>query len=261
MRTRHQILTAAALLTLATLSLYAAVPTGRVVFKIDGVAGYPSAAGKGEWIEIASLAMTNTGDQGTIQGRGNLCSMRGPIATVAMEIDGQKHELRNVQLSDCQVQGNETRFAFTYGSCTSHGTAPYDHSKGGGSLAAMSDASTRASRPKAYDHTVGGGSYSPNAKLIGAGPTPVAVQVELLTLNGSGASLDLIKELTGTLVLNAQQKLPSLTVELTNGQKWTFSDVEVLSAKSSTKDGRPMESVSFYYNKVEGPSTGFQARR
>ena len=256
MRKTLQVMTTAAMLTLTTLPLSAAI-----YMKVEGVDGRATAAGREKWIELGSIQFLTAGSaKGTMnQQSGRLCASRGALPTVAVEINGESHSLRDVQFSDCQTAGETTTFTMAFSGCATHAGAR-DYHIGGGTYS-----SQRAPLPKTYDHTLGGGSFAANAKLT-AGAAPVAIQLESLTLNGNGAKLALIKELPGTLILSARQKLPSLTVELTSGQKWTFYEVEledvlITSATSHPTSARPKDSLSLTFAKVDGPLAGFQAHR
>ena len=62
----------------------------------------------------------------------------------------------------------------------------------------------------------------------------------------------------GTLMqaFQTRQPIPTLTLTLNNGQKWTFTGV-LVSSYSPAPNGAQAFSLNF--TKVDGPPTGFQA--
>jgi hypothetical protein len=280
MRNTLRIITAAVILSLTTLPLSAAI-----YMKIEGIKGNVTAEGHRDWIELESVqfmapsegnaalkqATLSCRKSGTVEATARIPAqikavLTGPNASskvlpeVIVEINGQKHSLRNATIASAQPQGDGMKLVLNFDHCATHGTP--DHKLGGGNLA-VPPASSAA---KSYDHTLGGGTFVANAKLIGAVATPVAIQLESLTINGTGAKMTFARELAGTLILPNHQKLPTLVVEMSNGQKWTFyevvmEDVLISSATPQPKSSRPMDSFSINFSKVEGPSTGFQTRR
>jgi type VI protein secretion system component Hcp len=288
MRTIIRTITTAAVLTLTALPLSAAI-----YMKVDGVDGRATAAGKEKWIELGSIQfMTGPQEPGaakatlTCRKAGSveatidtnrlrdaagavppqftqqlsaLCSTRRPIPNVTVEIDGQQHVLRNASLSSCQPAGGDTKLTLTYAECATHAKT-YDHSVGGGTIANATPTTSAK-----YSHTLGGGSFAAKAKVIGLGTAPVAVQLERLTIDGNKATLVFARELPGALKAAAQQKLPSLVVELSDGQKWTFyevtlEEVMISSATAQTGSSRPMESLSLNFIRIDGRVSGFSAR-
>jgi hypothetical protein len=300
MRKTIHVITTAAILTFAALPTYAAM-----YIKVSGVDGRATAAGKEKWIELESIQFLTApgaaaqlkdaklscrkaggGDATTKEPVERLCASSAAVPTVVVDADGDRHELRNVVFSRCQAVGGETKFSFTFAGCTTHGTTAPDHTVGGGTLAAPQSGSAAktydhstgggtianaapgtAADPTKYSHSLGGGSYATNAKLTGATSAPVAVQVESLTLNGTGATLTLVKEGRGDdVILILPTTLPSLVVELTTGQKWTFYEVKlenimISSATARAAGARPTQAMSLNFTKVDGPRTGFQAAR
>jgi hypothetical protein len=276
MRKTIHVITTAAILTFAALPTYAAM-----YIKVSGVDGRATAAGREKWIELQSIQFLTSpggaahlkeaklscrkaggGEATTKEPVERLCASSAAVPTVVVDADGDRHELRNVVFSKCQAVGGETKFSFTFAGCTTHGTTAPDHTVGGGTLAVPPPGASA----KTYDHHLGGGAFTPNAKLIGATSAPVAVQVESLTLNGTGATLTLVKQGTGRLELATQQTLPSFVVELATGEKWTFYEVKLENVLISSATGRaagdrPTESMSLNFTKVDGPRTGFQAPR
>jgi type VI protein secretion system component Hcp len=280
MRNTLRIITTAAILTLTTLPLSAAI-----YMKIEGIKGNVTAEGHRDWIELESVqfmvpsegnatlkqATLTCRKSGTIEATARIppqvkAVLAGPnsartvLPEVIVEVNGQTHSLRNATVVSAQPMGDGMKLVLNFAQCATH-AAP-DHKLGGGNLAAP----PASSAAKTYDHTLGGGSLATNVKLIGAGATPVAIQLESLTINGTGARVAFAKELTGTLILSSHQKLPTLVVEMSNGQKWTFyevvmEDVLISSATNDPKGSRPTDSFSINFSRVEGPATGFQARR
>jgi len=234
---------------------------GAIYMKVEGIKGRVTAAGHEGWIELGSVQLADgtplrAAEMGrvlvtsySISGQGGdgfVCQPNRPLGDVLVDIDGKRHVLRNARFAECPTLRN--------GVSTS--VLAFGGSFRGGVKVAAGDVS-------------GDGATQPNARLIGLGAAPIPIRLERLKLNpnGTSATMSLTKIGPGTLTLTATSPtsmLPKVVLELTNGTKWTFSQVTftytVNNTSSADSDSLPTETISMNYAKAEGPAAGYTAR-
>ncbi len=102
----------------------------------------------------------------------------------------------------------------------------------------------------------------PNAILIGLTPKPEASALIGLLFNGDGKSARLVRMARGSQqsaldqAARSRQVVPSLTLTLNNGQKWTFTNVTIAGITDGTSQGT--EQLSLNFTRFDGPPAGFQ---
>jgi hypothetical protein len=225
MRKILHIITTAALLTLSTVPVSAAI-----YMKVDGVKGRVTAAGKEKWIELGSIQFLTAGSaKGTMnQPFGGQCPSRAPLTAVDVEINGEAHTLRNVQFSECQTVGETTSFTIAFSGCATHANTP-DHKIGGGTYTPL-----RAPLPKTYDHTLGGGSLAnakPDATITGL--TPARLNARLLSMRVRGNKATVIvavppSSLPGTREASSPSVSEIVVTKINDGASWSYSGAHVL---------------------------------
>ena len=259
---------------LATLPLFAAVD---MFLKIDGVPGESAQPGHAGWFEISSFSwgMAQPGAIAAPQQRGPACAAahnlaftrKGPMSerlsmlcrqhaqlpALTLDIGGERHMLQNVAFTQCTSEpaGNGNAFesyALNFGRCATHANA-----MPAGIIDHKIDIKMRTS--------------APNAILIGLSPRPETMSVVSLSFLGPNAATIVRRPMQGNVQGNTQsaidelarshQKIPSLSVTLNNGQKWTFTDVMVSGFAGGVRPAGG-DAFSLNFSNVQGPLTGFQ---
>jgi hypothetical protein len=198
-----RILTAAAILTLATFPLSAAI-----YMKVDGVDGRVTAAGKEKWIELDSIQFMTAGTaQGmTNQNLDKVCTSRVPLPTVSVEINGESHTLRNVQFTKCQTAGKTTNFTVGF-------------------------SDPRVPLPKTYDHKLGGGSFVANATIAGLTPARTSVRLLSMKVRGNKATV-LIAVPPAGLPRDRESSAPSVSeivvTKIADATSWSYAGSHIL---------------------------------
>jgi hypothetical protein len=223
MRKTLHIITTAALLTLSTVPVSAAI-----YMKVDGVKGRVTAAGKEKWIELDSIQFMTAG---TAKGRmnqplGSLCPTRTPLPAVDVEINGEAHTLRNVQFSECQTAGERTNFTMSFSGCATHPNTP-DHTLGGGS-----GPSSRPPLPKTYDHALGGGTLAAaNATITGLTPAKISGRLLSMKVRGNKATV-IVAVPPASLPTAREASAPSVSeivvTKMSDGTSWSYTGAHVL---------------------------------
>jgi len=253
---------------LATLPVLAAVD---MFLRIEGVPGESAQPGHAGWFEISSFSWGMT-QPGALAGqRGPACATshtiaftrKGPMSerlsllcrqhaqmpALTLDIGGERHMLQNVAFAQCtsEPDGNGNAFesySLNFGRCATHANAM---------PAGMVD----------HKIDIKMKNSAPNAILIGLSPRPEAMSVLSLNFMGPNAATIVRRSAPngppGALdeLARSHQKIPTLSVTLNNGQKWTFTDVMV---SSFTGGVRPAggDAFSLNFTNVQGPLTGFQ---
>jgi len=250
---------------LASLPALAAVD---MFLRIDGVPGESAQPGHAGWFEISSFSW-GMGQPGALaQARGPACATshtiaftrKGPISerlamlcrqhaqmpALTLDIGGERHMLQNVAFGQCtsEPDGNGNSFesySLNFGRCATHASAM---------PAGLADHKIDVKMKMS----------APNAILIGLSPRPEAMSVIALNFMGPNAATIVRRSApNGALdeLARSHQKIPTLSVTLNNGQKWTFTDVMV---SSFTGGVRPAggDAFSLNFTNVQGPLTGFQ---
>ena len=240
---------------LATVPLFAAVD---MFLKFDTIPGESTQPGHTGWFEISSFSWgaSQTGPacasshtlsftrKGTAAERlTQLCKQRAQLPTLTIDLGGERHTLQNVAFVRCTSQpvsgGNAFEsYSLNFARCATH-----------------------AGAAQKVDVRLKGD--SPNAILIGLTPRPEAAAVMSLNFMGPNAAT-LTRKLKAnengpdafTRLSRSHQKLPTLSLTLNNGQKWTFTGVTISSFTGGVRPGA--ESFSLNFTNVQGPLTGFQ---
>jgi hypothetical protein len=244
-------------IALSTFPLFAAVD---MFLKLDRVPGESAQPGHAGWFEISSFGwgVSQPGMPSTNRGPAcasshslsftrkgpaaerlmMLCRQHAQMPSLTVDIGGERHMLQNVSFGQCNAEqaggGNAFEsYSLNFGRCATHANA----------------ASMKM--------------ISPNAILIGL--TPRAEAMALLSLNfiGSNAAT-LVRRAAannppGALdeLARSHQKIPTLSVTLNNGQKWTFTEVMVSSFQGGARPAGG-DAFSLNFSNVQGPLTGFQ---
>jgi len=257
---------------LTVFPLFAAVD---MFLKLDGVPGESTQPGHAGWFEISSFGW-GVPQPGMAAGanRGPACATshslsftrKGPAAerlmmlcrqhaqmpALTLDIGGERHMLQNVAFGQCNAEqaggGNAFEsYSLNFGRCATHANA-----------AALNTS----------DHRIQLGDVKmkmmpPNAILIGLTPRPEAMSLLSLSFMGPNAAT-LVRRAAannppGVLdeLARSHQKIPTLSLTLNNGQKWTFTDVMVSSYSGGVRPAGG-DAFSLNFTNVQGPPTGFQ---
>jgi hypothetical protein len=168
-----------------------------------------------------------------------LCRQHAQLPSLTVDINGERHLLQNVSFAQCTSQqaggGNAFEsYSLNFARCATHANA----------LAPRVD-------------------VRPNAILIGLTPRPEAAVLMSLNFMGPNAAT-LTRKLRPndngidslTQLARSHQKVPALSLTLSNGQKWTFTDVTINQYTGGVHPGA--DSFSLNFTNVQGPLTGFQ---
>lgn len=262
-----------AVLTIALLSLtLPAFGASDYLLQLEGIPGESKKEVHKDWIEISSVQFA--GGSCTLAGARverirhveitaskmpaglvQACQSQKRFASVPIEGNGQRHVLENVTLtSRPAATAGPATFRLAFSHCATHDAWPQ----------------------KVEIGALKAGVAKKNGMLVGLTPTPTTVWVESLIFDESTADDAHYKKATlfvrksgdsGVALVPSRQNVPILTLELSNGQKWTFMEVTlenvmISSATAQRSSGdRPMESLSLNFTKVTGPAAGFQAGR
>jgi len=249
--------------------------------KIDGVAGESTAGGHGGWLELSSfswgVSRAVPAVQNTIGGtpacslpgvhsftftrRGKasprleqMCASHAAVPSVTLEVQGQRHLLQNVSFAQCRSQamadGSVTEtLTLNFSRCATHAmlVPAVQTTNGLQKVTPFSKVQIKTDAPNSII-----------AILIGLTPRPPeATTLISLSLNGNTATL--VRKAGGRQgaleqAFQAKQVIPTISITLNNGQKWTFTGVN---NGRMWGDGRT-ERLSFNFGKVEGPLSGFR---
>jgi type VI secretion system secreted protein Hcp len=280
------------LISLAVLcfAALAAAPTAvESYLKIDGVKGDSRAPGHDDWFQLASFswgvhqataAGARTGPA-CMAGAGGgtlsftrkgpaspnlkqLCAQHALVPSLTVEVAGERHLLQNVSFVQCQSQaigGNDVleSVSLNYGRCATHASsdAALNYSKTGGQAALKYEQKATSSYLKFDDKKAS----PPNAVLVGLTPIPEAQSLIGLLFNGNGRAT-LVRRAGGNpqgaleQAFRTKQVIPTLSLTLNSGQKWTFTNVRVSAFTGGVKPGT--ESLSLNFTRFEGTAAGFQ---
>lgn len=250
------------LAALVSLPLFGAAD---IFLKFDTIPGDATQPGHAGWFELSSFgwgasqpgaqacATTHTLSftrKGPVSERLTLlCKQHAQMPSMTLDIGGQRHLLQNVAFTQCTSEpaggGNAFEsYTLNFGRCATHANA------------AMNNAAVKIDR--AIDVKMN----APNAILIGLSPRPEAVSMVALNFMGANAAKLVRKPAANNApsaldeLARTHQKLPTFSITLNNGQKWTFTDVMVSSYTGTTRPGTASFSLNF--SNVQGPLTGFQ---
>jgi len=244
---------------LATFPVLAAVD---MFLKIDGVPGESAQPGHAGWFEISSFSwgMAQPGQRacatshtiaftrkGPMSERlSMLCRQHAQLPALTLDIGGERHMLQNVVFGQCtsEPDGNGNAFesySLNFGRCATHASAM---------PAGLADHKVDVKMKMT----------APNAILIGLSPRPETMSVIALNFMGPNAATIVRRPAPPGAIdelARSHQKIPTLSVTLNNGQKWTFTEVMV---SSFTGGVRPAggDAFSLNFTNVQGPLTGFQ---
>jgi hypothetical protein len=178
-----------------------------------------------------------------------LCRQHAQLPTLTLDIGGERHMLQNVAFTQCTSEpaGNGNAFesySLNFGRCATHANA-----MPAGIVDHKIDIKMRTS--------------APNAILIGLSSRPEAMSIVSLNFMGPNAATIVRRSAQGNMqgaldeLARSHQKIPSLSVTLNNGQKWTFTDVMVSSFNGGVRPAGG-DAFSLNFTNVQGPLTGFQ---
>jgi hypothetical protein len=252
------------LTALVTLPLLGAAD---IFLKFDTIQGDATQPGHAGWFELSSFswgasqpgaqacATTHTISftrKGPISERLTLlCKQHAQMPSMTLDVGGERHLLQNVAFAQCTSEpaggGNAFEsYTLNFGRCATHANA----------------AMNTMSKDK-----LGGADFkmkmdAPNAILIGLSPRPEAASMLALNFMGPNAA-KLVRRpaannAPGALdeLARSHQKIPTFSITLNNGQKWTFTDVTVSSYTGTTRPGTASFTLNF--SNVQGPLTGYQ---
>lgn len=265
-RLRFTVVSLAVVLTV--LPLLAAVD---MFLKIDGVPGESAQPGHAGWFEISSfgwgvsqpganrgpacatshsLSFTRKGP--AAERLMMLCRQHAQMPSLTVDIGGERHMLQNVSFGQCNAEqaggGNAFEsYSLNFGRCATHANA-----------ASLYTADRRIQLGDVKMKMI-----SPNAILIGLTPRPETMALMSLNFMGPNAATLVRRAAPNTPpgaldeLARSHQKIPTLSVTLNNGQKWTFTEVMI---SSFTGGVRPAggDAFSLNFTNVQGPLTGFQ---
>lgn len=246
--------------TVVALPLLAAAD---IFLKFDTIPGDATQPGHAGWFEVTSFSWgaSQPGAQAcatthtlsfTRKGMASerltqVCKQHAQMPTMTLDIGGERHMLQNVAFAQCTSEpaggGNAFEsYTLNFGRCATHANA------------AMNNAAMKVVGPVDVKMN------APNAILIGLTPRPeTASLLALQFLGPNGAKLVRRQNAAPSAMdelARSHQKVPTLSLTLNNGQKWTFTDVTVSNFTGGVRPGTASFSLTF--TNVQGPLTGFQ---
>lgn len=209
------------------------------------IGGHP-----GPQCSIHEITVTKVADKSSTK-LSQFCATGKHFPQATISVGGERHLLQDVTVKsvrDVQMADGSVRELITldYGRCATHETQVRaegldDKHKAGFSFGTVK-------------------TVPANAILIGLTPRPEAHSLIGLLFNGDGRSATLTRKAGGEngfrQAFQTKHVIPTLTITLNNGQKWTFTNVTVSGFTGGVKPGT--ESLSLNFTKVEGPLGGFQ---
>ncbi|HJW94928.1 MAG TPA: type VI secretion system tube protein Hcp [Thermoanaerobaculia bacterium] len=235
-----------------------------IFLKFDTIPGDATQPGHAGWFEISSFswgasqpgaqacATTHTlafTRKGPVSERlTQLCKQHAQMPSMTVDSGGERHLLQNVAFAQCTSEaaggGNAFEsYTLNFGRCATHANAAMNNIgvKGIGAADIKMNA--------------------PNAILIGLSPRPEAAALLALNFMGPNAAKLTRRQAAGNPsaldeLARSHQKIPTFSITLNNGQKWTFTDVMVSSFTGGVHPGAASFSLNF--SNVQGPLTGYQ---